>query len=388
MQSIVLVVGTRPEAIKLAPVYRALQRSMVLRPILLSTGQHREMLRQTFAAFGIEPDHDLDLMTPGQSLVELNAKALRAVSQFLQEQPPAALLVQGDTTTVLASAMAAFYQRVPIGHVEAGLRTFNMQSPWPEEMNRRLASPLCRWHFAPTSLSAENLRRENIAAEHITITGNTVIDALLWVREKLRLAPPDINALSARLAISASFSAHYLQSAGLAQRRRWILVTGHRRESFGEGFERICSALIRLANEHPDVGILYPVHLNPQVREPVQRLLGQHPQIALAEPANYEDFIWLMDQCYLVLSDSGGVQEEAPSLGKPVLVMRDATERPEGIAAGTSELVGTSPDRICQQAAALLQDQALYQRRRQLANPYGDGSAAERIRQVLERDLS
>ena len=383
-KQVLLVVGTRPEAIKLAPIYRTLQTSTVLSPVLLSTGQHREMLRQTFDVFGLTPDHDLDLMTPGQTLPDLNAKALVEISRYLAAHPPAAVLVQGDTTTVLAASMAAFYNRIPVGHVEAGLRTYDLQSPFPEEMNRRLASPLCRWHFAPTEPSRENLLRENIPPANIHVTGNTVIDSLLWVREKLQQNSISIPALSARLSISDTFRQQFLETT----HRPWLLVTGHRRESFGQGFEDICQALIRIATEHPDIGILYPVHLNPNVREPVQRILSQHPRICLAVPAAYEDFVWLMDRCHFILSDSGGVQEEAPSLGKPVLILRDTTERPEGVTAGTCRLVGTDPARIVSETALLLSDSAEYSRRSGLKNPYGYGNASATITRVLEEALA
>jgi UDP-N-acetylglucosamine 2-epimerase (non-hydrolysing) len=381
--SIAVVVGTRPEAIKLAPVYLELAKSASLTPVLISTGQQREMLRQALHTFGITPDADLDLMTSGQTLPELTSRAIVAVTKTLQTIRPAAVLVQGDTTTVLSAALASFYQHIPVGHVEAGLRTYNLQSPWPEEMNRRLTAPLCQWHFAPTTQSRENLIREQIPAESIHVTGNTVIDSLLQMRAKLQSIPNLSSAISQRLQIADSFSSQFLNQP----KARWILVTGHRRESFGGKFEQICQALLKLAEQFPDVGILYPVHLNPQVREPVNRLLQNHPRIALVEPASYEDFIWLMEHCTFVLSDSGGVQEEAPSLGKPVLVMRDTTERPEGVTAGTCELVGTDPTRILAAATLLLSDSTEYQRRSALANPYGDGQAAARIVSILETAL-
>jgi UDP-N-acetylglucosamine 2-epimerase (non-hydrolysing) len=381
--SIAVVVGTRPEAIKLAPVYLELAKSASLTPVLISTGQQREMLRQALHTFGITPDADLDLMTSGQTLPELTSRAIVAVTKTLQTIRPAAVLVQGDTTTVLSAALASFYQHIPVGHVEAGLRTYNLQSPWPEEMNRRLTAPLCQWHFAPTTQSRENLIREQIPAESIHVTGNTVIDSLLQMRAKLQSIPNLSSAISQRLQIADSFSSQFLNQP----KARWILVTGHRRESFGGKFEQICQALLKLAEQFPDVGILYPVHLNPQVREPVNRLLQNHPRIALVEPASYEDFIWLMEHCTFVLSDSGGVQEEAPSLGKPVLVMRDTTERPEGVTAGTCELVGTDPARILAAATLLLSDSTEYQRRSALANPYGDGQAAARIVSILETAL-
>ena len=378
-----LVAGTRPECVKMAPVYFALRDSAKLRPIFVSTGQHRQMLDQTLGVFGIKPDHDLNLMQPGQTLPDLTARVLTATTAWLSEHKPSAVLVQGDTTTVLAAAMAAFYQRVPIGHVEAGLRTGNMMSPWPEEMNRRLTSPLARWNFCPTDVSKGNLLAEGIPANTCHVTGNSVIDALLRVRDGQRrrgLAPDDV---AAKVGIPDAFAVRYLGPGGAP----WILVTGHRRESFGGGFERICEAINRLTELHPEVGVLYPVHLNPQVQEPVKRILGGNPRVSLVAPAAYEEFVWLMDRCHFLLSDSGGVQEEAPSLGKPVLVMRDTTERPEGVTAGTCRLVGTDPNVILREADILLNRPEEYARRSGLKNPYGDGTAAARIREILERDL-
>ena len=379
---VALVAGTRPEVIKMSPVYFALQESETLRPVILSTAQHRQMLDQAFAAFGITPEFDLDLMRPGQDLTGLTARVLEAVGGFLKEEQPDAILTQGDTTSVLASSIAAFYAKGPVGHVEAGLRTHNMDSPFPEEMNRRLVDPLCRWCFPPTELSLQNLLDEQIPAERCYVTGNTVIDALLHIREKLRTR--GVGAGDLKLEVPAAFRERFLED----ETSKWILVTGHRRESFGGGFEDICRSILRVVAEHPDVGVLYPVHLNPQVREPVARFLEGHERIALVEPAAYEDFIWLMDRCHLALSDSGGVQEEAPSLGKPVLVMRETTERPEGVDAGTCVLVGTDPERISAEVRVLMTDGTEYARRSQLNNPYGDGNSAARIREVLERDLA
>ena len=363
------------------PVYRELEKSKSIQPFFLSTGQHREMLNQVFHAFDFKPDHDLSLMQPDQTLAELTSRAITIVHQFLAETKPAAILVQGDTTSVLSTAIAATYARVPIGHVEAGLRTYDMNSPFPEEMNRRLTSPLCRWSFAPTEQSRGNLIRELIPASSIHVTGNTVIDALLWMQQKIQAQAESIEQRTNRLRIPKVFSDSYINGT---TGKPWILVTGHRRESFGSCFESICIALLRLAREHPDLGILYPVHLNPNVREPVNRLLGGNRRIVLIEPAGYEDFIFLMDACRLILTDSGGVQEEAPSLGKPVLVMRETTERPEGIDAGTCSLVGTDPDKICTEAARLLNEPTEYIRRAQLRNPYGDGQSSQRIRAILE----
>ena len=382
MLPVALIIGTRPECIKLAPVYASLRRSKKLQPMLISTGQHRELLNQALASFDLKPDVDLGLMQPGQSLPDLTGRVISAVSSWLQSAKPAAVLVQGDTTTVLGAALAAFYAGIPIGHIEAGLRTADLRSPFPEEMNRRLTSPLARWNFCPTETALENLLREGISPSICHVTGNTVIDALFAVSNGPRVASIDPAGLAARLGISGAFAQRHL-----AGKSRLILVTGHRRESFGNGFEGICQGILRLAEQFPDVGIVYPVHLNPQVREPVARLLGQHPRIALAAPAAYEDFVWLMNRAIFVLTDSGGVQEEAPSLGKPVLVMRDNTERPEGIAAGTCSLVGTDPAKIVTAGAQLLTDPAEYARRAQLVNPYGDGKAADRIVRVLEEAI-
>lgn len=395
-----VLIGTRPEVIKMALVYAALRESAFLTPVLISTGQHRQMLDQAMAVFGLTPDHDLQLMQPGQTLPDLTARVIGAVTQVLRERPLSAVLLQGDTTTVLGSALAAFYADVPIGHVEAGLRTNNLRLPFPEEMNRRLTSPLARWNFCPTALSQENLLREQIPAARCHVTGNTVIDSLLWVRQRLRARGTGAAEVSGRLGIPAAFADRYLGSEGGGRKTedgkpghngegapRWILVTGHRRESFGGGFERICEAINLLTRTFPDLGVLYPVHLNPLVQEPVRRLLGANPRVALVSPAGYEDFIWLLDRCTFALSDSGGVQEEAPSLGKPVLVMRETTERPEGVAAGTCTLVGTDPEKILREATILLTDAAEYKRRAALKNPYGDGQAASRIVTILEREL-
>lgn len=382
-KTVALVVGTRPEAIKLAPVYQALARSAHLQPLLLSTGQHREMLHQTLAAFQLQPDVDLALMQANQTLPELTARVLQATTNWLATNRPAAVLVQGDTTTAFAAALAAFYARVPVGHVEAGLRTYNFDAPWPEEMNRRLVDPISRWCFAPTQLASENLIAERIPTERIHVTGNTVIDALLWMRERQQQGTLDVTTRTLRGGVPAAMASIYFG----VKPARWILVTGHRRESFGDGFENICRAILAVAEQHPDVGIIYPVHLNPNVRAPVRRLLSGHPRIALIDPLGYEDFVWFMDRAHFILSDSGGVQEEAPSLGKPVLVMRTTTERPEGVTAGTSRLVGTDPEAILRETDILLSNPAEYARRAALKNPYGDGHASARIVKILEEAL-
>ena len=383
MKKIAIFAGTRPECIKMAPIYFELKKSKLLEPIFVSSGQHREMLDQTLSAFGIKPDYDLNLMRPGQTLPDLTARVITAANDWLSEHKPVAVLVQGDTTTVLASALAAFYQRIPIGHVEAGLRTGNMMSPWPEEMNRRLTSPLTTWNFCPTEVSKANLIREGIRAEACHVTGNSVIDALLRMRDVQRASALTPAAVATKVGIPKTFADRYLES----DTHPWILVTGHRRESFGGGFERICDAINRLTQLHPDVGVLYPVHLNPLVQEPVKRMLGDNPRVCLVPPAAYEEFVWLMNRCHFLLSDSGGVQEEAPSLGKPVLVMRDTTERPEGVAAGTCRLVGTDPETILREALILLKDKSEYLKRSSIGNPYGDGTASHRIRQILEASI-
>ncbi len=383
-----MVVGTRPEVIKMAPMWFALRQSAVLEPFLISTGQHREMLDQAFGVFGLKPDIDLGLMQPGQTLPDLTARVVTSVTEVMRERKPAAVLVQGDTTTVLGTALAAFYERVPIGHVEAGLRTYDFDAPWPEEMNRRLVDPISRWCFAPTEWSAANLRLERIPPERVHVTGNTVVDALLWVREKLGRSGRLTSDVVCRCGVPRVFSEEYLGAGDLVKPvKRWVLITGHRRESFGDGFENICRAVNELAERYPDLGLLYPVHLNPMVQEPVRRILGINPRVALIPPVGYEDFIWLMDRAYFVLSDSGGVQEEAPSVGKPVLVMRTTTERPEGVEAGTCRLVGTDPRTIVAEAVKLLDDAADYARRSALKNPYGDGLAASRITEILSKDL-
>ncbi|MDA8964582.1 UDP-N-acetylglucosamine 2-epimerase (non-hydrolyzing), partial [bacterium] len=341
MIKIAIVVGTRPEVIKMAPVVFALRESETLEPVLLSTGQHREMLDQALAAFDLTPDFDLALMQPGQTLPGLTSRAIEAVTKFIEEQKSDALLVQGDTSTVLAGAMAAFLADVPVGHIEAGLRTGNMRSPFPEEMNRRLTSPLAKWHFCPTEGSKENLVREAISESDCYVTGNTVVDSLLWIHDKQERSGVSAKDVAGRLKISEPFANKYLQASTSTPRTStdevsdFVLVTGHRRESFGGGFERMCEAIDELTKRHPGVGVLYPVHLNPLVQEPVNRILGDNPAVQLCSPAGYEDFVWLMNQAKFILSDSGGVQEEAPSLGKPVLVMRETTERPEGVTAGT-----------------------------------------------------
>jgi len=366
---VMIIFGTRPEAIKMAPVVHAIRSHPSLEALVVVTAQHREMLDQVLALFDIKPDADLDIMRPGQTLPDLTSRIIQGMTPVLHKLKPDMVLVHGDTTTTLATALAAFYARIPIGHVEAGLRTGNMQAPWPEEMNRRLTAPLCALHFAPTVGARDNLLREGISAETIHVTGNTVIDALLEVDRRLKTDPILSGSMHARFPF-------------LDPSRKLLLVTGHRRENFGDGFERICLALAAIA-ERPDVQIVYPVHLNPNVQEPVRRLLSHLPNVHLIEPQDYLPFVFLMQQSYLILTDSGGIQEEAPSLGKPVLVMRDTTERPEAVAAGTVALVGTDRERIVKTASRLLDDHVAYEHMSQAHNPYGDGLAASRIAQSL-----
>lgn len=367
---VMLIFGTRPEAIKMAPVVSALRNCAGIRTSVVVTAQHRQMLDQVLALFDIQPDDDLNVMEPGQTLPSLFSKILLGASAAIERLAPDLVLVHGDTSTTFASALAAFYAKVPVGHVEAGLRTGDMQAPWPEEANRRLTTPLTQLHFAPTERSRDNLLAESVADDTIRVTGNTVIDALLTVAARIKEEPE----LRASLAAQFPF---------LDPERRLILVTGHRRENFGDGFEQMCLALADLASR-PDVQVVYPVHLNPNVQEPVNRILGAADNIVLIDPQDYLPFVYLMSRSYLILTDSGGVQEEAPSLGKPVLVMRDTTERPEAIDAGTVRLVGTDRGRIVQEATRLLDNEAAYAAMSRAHNPYGDGMASDRIVKAIQ----
>lgn len=374
MKSVLIVFGTRPEAIKMAPLVNRLQRSENLTTRVCVTGQHRQMLDQVLAIFDIVPDYDLKVMKAGQSLSTLTSNIINGMESVLKECQPDIVLVHGDTTTTFAASLAAFYQQIPVGHVEAGLRTQDLYSPWPEEANRRLTGCLTKLHFAPTQTAANNLLAEKVNPELIEITGNTVIDALLFAKEKIEYNDLLLESL-------------HKQFDFLSDERRMILVTGHRRESFGGGFERICQALKTLACQHPDIDIIYPVHLNPNVQEPVNRLLNGVDNIILIEPVDYLPFIYLMNRSHIILTDSGGVQEEAPSLGKPVLVMRETTERPEAVAAGTVKLVGTDVAKIVDSINQLLSDQTMYQAMSVAHNPYGDGCACEKIESRLLREL-
>lgn len=362
------IFGTRPEAIKMAPLVAALGREPSLQSRLCITGQHREMLAQVMALFDLRADHELDVMRPNQTLNGLFARLIAAVDAVLDVENPDCVLVHGDTTTAAAAAMAAFHRRIPIGHVEAGLRSGNVHSPFPEEMNRRLVDSMSTWLFAPTFASRDAVLQEKVSGR-ILVTGNTVIDALNATLERLDSDPQRARALTERY-------------DWLDTKRKLVLVTGHRRENFGEGFRNICAALQDLA-QRSDVQIVYPVHLNPNVQGVVQESLANLPNVHLIAPLDYVDFVWMMRRAYLILTDSGGVQEEAPSLGKPVLVMRDVTERPEAVAAGTVRLVGTSRERIVTEATRLLDDASVYAEFCRKANPYGDGHACQRIVDVL-----
>ncbi|GHE04518.1 UDP-N-acetylglucosamine 2-epimerase [Defluviimonas sp. 20V17] len=368
MKKTLLVFGTRPEAIKMAPVVDALKATAGLDVRVAVTAQHREMLDQVLTLFDIVPDYDLNVMKPGQGLTEVTTAVLLGIKAVLEEFAPDLVLVHGDTTTTMSASLAAYYQQTPVGHVEAGLRTGNIYSPWPEEINRKIAGTITSLHFAPTERAAANLKSEAVDPATISITGNTVIDALLDVVERLERSPEQSEAFD--------------RAFGLDLSKRMILVTGHRRESFGGGFQRICAALAALA-ERKDVQIVYPVHLNPNVKGPVEENLSALERVKLIKPQDYLPFVHLMRRASLILTDSGGVQEEAPSLGKPVLVMRDTTERPEAVDAGTVKLVGTDTAKILREATTLLDDSVAFDAMARAHNPYGDGLASKRIRDTI-----
>lgn len=378
-----LVFGTRPEAIKMAPLVKAFQAaSDSFRTLVCVTGQHREMLDQVLHIFDIRPDYDLNIMKQGQDLYDVTSRVLLGLREVLKEARPDVVLVHGDTTTSTAAALAAFYAQIPVGHVEAGLRTHNIYSPWPEEMNRQLTGRIATWHFAPTPLSRQNLLAENVAESQITVTGNTVIDALYWVVDKIKHDATLAQQLDAEL-----------QRAGydvqrLADGRKLVLITGHRRENFGDGFIHMCTAIKDLTQRYPQVDFVYPMHLNPNVRKPIHEVFGQDltglGNMFFIEPLEYLSFVHLMEKSHIVLTDSGGIQEEAPGLGKPVLVMRDTTERPEALTAGTAKLVGTDYDKIVSAVSTLLDDEAAYQAMSRAVNPYGDGKACGRIVETLK----
>ncbi|MCG9595323.1 UDP-N-acetylglucosamine 2-epimerase (non-hydrolyzing) [Vibrio sp. Isolate25] len=370
MKKVLITFGTRPEAIKMAPLVHQMKGDARFETKVCVTGQHREMLHQVLELFHVEPDYDLDIMEPGQTLTTVTTKILTGMERVLSEFKPDVVLVHGDTATTLGATLASYYQQIQVGHVEAGLRTGNIYSPWPEEGNRKLTGCLTNFHFAPTKTSRQNLVDENVADTDIHVTGNTVIDALFMIRDKIE------NDSDLRATLDSVFPM-------LEADKKLILVTGHRRESFGGGFERICQALSDTAKRHPDCQILYPVHLNPNVQEPVNRLLKNIPNIHLVEPQQYLPFVYLMNKAHIILTDSGGIQEEAPSLGKPVLVMRDTTERPEAVEAGTVKLVGTDSGLICRELTQLLTDKTAYESMSQAHNPYGDGLACQRIADIL-----
>jgi len=372
---VLTVFGTRPEAIKMAPLAIKLAEQEGIDARVCVTAQHREMLAQVLVLFEITPEYDLNIMKPGQDLTDVTTNILQGIKPILADFKPDVVLVHGDTATTFATSLAAYYQQIAVGHVEAGLRTGNIYSPWPEEANRKLTGAITTFHFAPTETSQQNLLNEAVAPENITVTGNTVIDALLDVSAKLK----NDTALNNEMAERFSF---------LNKDKKLILVTGHRRESFGGGFERICKALAYTAEQHPGCQIVYPVHLNPNVQEPVNRLLKGVPNITLIEPQDYLPFVYLMNQAHIILTDSGGIQEEAPSLGKPVLVMRDTTERPEAVSAGTVKLVGTDVDKITTSLNQLLTDEKAYEEMSFAHNPYGDGKACERIIEVLREKVN
>jgi UDP-N-acetylglucosamine 2-epimerase (non-hydrolysing) len=367
---VLTVFGTRPEAIKMAPLVLALNADQRFDAKLCVTAQHREMLDQVLSLFAIQPDFDLNIMKPGQDLTDVTTAILQGMKGVFSQFKPDIVLVHGDTATTFATSLAAYYQQIPVGHVEAGLRTGNLYSPWPEEGNRKLTGALAALHFAPTDTSSQNLQLEGVAVHRIGVTGNTVIDALLDV----------VNKLKTDATLQQRFGHQF---AFLATERRIVLVTGHRRESFGDGFERICQALADTAQAFPDVDIVYPVHLNPNVREPVNRLLAGIANVHLIEPLDYLPFVYLMNRAHIILTDSGGIQEEAPSLGKPVLVMRDTTERPEAVEAGTVKLIGTTVAAITENLSTLLNDESVYNHMARAHNPYGDGNACQRILQTL-----
>lgn len=388
---ILLVFGTRPEAIKMAPLVKELEKhSDAFQPVVCVTGQHRQMLDQVLHIFDIKPHHDLDIMKQGQDLFDVTSRVLLGMRAVLDAEQPDVVLVHGDTTTSSAAALAAYYKQIPVGHVEAGLRTGNIYSPWPEEINRQITSRIAKYNFSPTPLSKQNLLKENVAEKSITVTGNTVIDALYWVVEKIH------NEAPLRTELADELRAAGYDLSRLSNGRRMVLITGHRRENFGQGFLNICNAIKHLAQEFGDVDFVYPMHLNPNVRKPISQVfgdealchtageaLGENKNMFFIEPLEYLSFVLMMESSTLVLTDSGGVQEEAPGLGKPVIVMRDTTERPEAVEAGTVRLVGTDYDKIVSEVSALLTDADYYNQMSHAVNPYGDGKACQRIAQAL-----
>lgn len=382
MKRVLLVFGTRPEAIKMAPLVKEFQKyPEKFETIVCVTGQHREMLDQVLHIFEIVPDYDLNIMKQGQDLYDVTARVLMGMRDVLKEAQPDVVLVHGDTTTSMAAALAAFYQQIPVGHVEAGLRTHNIYSPWPEEMNRQITGRIATYHFAPTPLSKQNLLAEGVKEEHIYVTGNTVIDALYMIVDKIK-KNKELDTELEGLLKRAGYDVNRL-----AGEKKLVLITGHRRENFGVGFIHMCTAIKDLTQKYPDVDFVYPMHLNPNVRKPIHEVFGEDlsnlGNMFFIEPLEYLSFVYLMEKSTIVLTDSGGIQEEAPGLGKPVLVMRDTTERPEALEAGTVKLVGTNYDKIVNEVSALLDNQAYYEKMSKAINPYGDGKACKRICNVL-----
>lgn len=380
-KTIMLVFGTRPEAIKMSPLVKEFQKHTEINTIVCVTGQHREMLDQVLQIFEIIPDYDLNIMKQGQDLYDVTARVLIGMRHVLKEVRPDVVLVHGDTTTSTAAALAAFYQQIPVGHVEAGLRTFNIYSPWPEEMNRQITGRIATYHFAPTQLSKRNLQDEGIDEQCIHVTGNTVIDALYIVTDKIK---QDI-VLNERLKKELNTAGYDVMR--LNERKKMVLITGHRRENFGDGFISMCTAIKELTQKYPEVDFIYPMHLNPNVRKPIHEVFGEDlselENMFFIEPLEYLSFVYLMEKSTIVLTDSGGIQEEAPGLGKPVLVMRDTTERPEALEAGTVKLVGTDYDKIVCEVSVLLDNEKLYNEMSKAVNPYGDGKACVRIVELL-----
>ena len=382
MRKVLLVFGTRPEAIKMAPLVMELQKQKErIETVVCVTGQHREMLDQVLEIFDIKPDYDLNIMKRGQDLYDVTARVLTGMREVLKEIKPDIVLVHGDTTTSTAAALAAFYQQIPVGHVEAGLRTHNIYSPWPEEMNRLLTGRLATYHFSPTPLSRNNLIKESINDRNIIVTGNTVIDALYWVVDKIKNNKELDNELESVLS-KAGYDVNRLDNG-----KKLVLITGHRRENFGDGFINMCTAIKDLTIKHPNVDFVYPMHLNPNVRKPIHVVFGEDlsglKNMFFIEPLEYLSFVYLMEKSSIVLTDSGGIQEEAPGLGKPVLVMRDTTERPEALNAGTVKLVGTDYNKIVNEVSSLIDDKAAYEKMSKAVNPYGDGLACGRIVNAL-----
>ena len=378
MKKVMLVFGTRPEAIKMAPLVKEFQKyPESFKTTVCVTGQHRQMLDQVLQIFDITPDYDLNIMKQGQDLYDVTARVLTGMRDVLKEVQPDVVLVHGDTTTSTAAALAAFYQQIPVGHVEAGLRTHNIYSPWPEEMNRQITGRIATYNFAPTPLSKQNLLREAVAEDSITVTGNTVIDALYWVVDKIK-NDAELNSELEGILKTAGYDVNRLAGG-----KKLVLITGHRRENFGDGFINMCTAIKDLTEKYPDVDFVYPMHLNPNVRKPIHEVFGEDlsnlGNMFFIEPLEYLSFVYLMEKSTIVLTDSGGIQEEAPGLGKPVLVMRDTTERPEALDAGTVKLVGTDYNKIVNEVSALIDDETAYEKMSKAVNPYGDGLACGRI---------